>query len=376
MWYNILTTQAKGYQPIAIQPNRCYIKRNPVRGFLLGWYLAIGDLAGFSIWKGIMSQPLPNLIGQKFGKLTVLELSEKKDSRGGGIWVCQCDCGNIKEIKHKNIQTTKSCGCLPTSWKDDPNRIKDLIGKRFRKLTVLRATSERKNHHIVWECLCDCGNTIMVSASHLKNGNVGSCGCLPHQTPIEIIDLTGQRFGKLIVIEMYGRQQFTNSTSIIWTCKCDCGVTKNILGSSLRKGLTKSCGCSFREFNAIKKRARKGSKIMSTKVAVNTLYGQYKRNAEKRDLVFELPIEVFQKLITSPCYYCGIKPSRLLKRARQNSTFFYNGIDRQNNQVGYIISNSVSCCSKCNFRKSTDDFNEFTEWIERVYSNLMEKEII
>lgn len=53
------------------------------------------------------------------------------------------------------------------------------------------------------------------------------------------INLTGQRFGKLVVIkesENIGK----NST---WLCKCDCGITKNILSYNLTSGKSKSCGC-------------------------------------------------------------------------------------------------------------------------------------
>lgn len=57
----------------------------------------------------------------------------------------------------------------------------------------------------------------------------------------KLIDLTGCRFGKLYVIK---RANKTDSYGrIYWLSRCDCGKTKNILGNSLRRGLTKSCGC-------------------------------------------------------------------------------------------------------------------------------------
>lgn len=61
-----------------------------------------------------MSKPI-DLKGKKFGKLLVLKLSHKKTIRGSSIWVCKCDCGNIKEIRGGNLTkkwATKSCGCL------------------------------------------------------------------------------------------------------------------------------------------------------------------------------------------------------------------------------------------------------------------------
>lgn len=57
----------------------------------------------------------------------------------------------------------------------------------------------------------------------------------------EKVDLTGQRFGKLAVLENAGFVKSHHGTQ--WLCKCDCGNTKIIFGSSLKNGLTTSCGC-------------------------------------------------------------------------------------------------------------------------------------
>lgn len=53
------------------------------------------------------------------------------------------------------------------------------------------------------------------------------------------IDLTGQRFGRLTVIE-YDHAEHDGAH---WLCKCDCGTEKVIAGYLLRNGATKSCGC-------------------------------------------------------------------------------------------------------------------------------------
>jgi len=54
------------------------------------------------------------------------------------------------------------------------------------------------------------------------------------------IDLTGQRFGRLVVIK---RVENTKTGQTRWLCLCDCGKEKVIYGNSLRQELTKSCGC-------------------------------------------------------------------------------------------------------------------------------------
>lgn len=56
-----------------------------------------------------------------------------------------------------------------------------------------------------------------------------------------LIDLTGQRFGRLTVISK-DNERITKSGSY-WICKCDCGTTKSVKSSSLRRGEIQSCGC-------------------------------------------------------------------------------------------------------------------------------------
>lgn len=60
----------------------------------------------------------------------------------------------------------------------------NLIGKRFGRLTVKRYLDkeEREYRLNTWECHCDCGNLKEVSTSHLKNGNVVSCGCIKDES--------------------------------------------------------------------------------------------------------------------------------------------------------------------------------------------------
>lgn len=58
------------------------------------------------------------------------------------------------------------------------------------------------------------------------------------------IDLTGQRFGRLLVIREYGRDK---QGAVLWLCKCDCGVETVVTSGHLRSGHTQSCGCLQRE---------------------------------------------------------------------------------------------------------------------------------
>lgn len=83
----------------------------------------------------------------------------------------------------------------------------------------------------------------------------------------KIIDLTGQRFGKLTVLELVGKK---NGKGYYWKCQCDCGNIKDILGSSLRSGNTKSCGCEqykgFQKYNL--------NQSEEAKIPINTRFGK------------------------------------------------------------------------------------------------------
>ena len=55
-----------------------------------------------------------NLIGQKFGRLTVVQRTDKRSSDRQYIWLCQCECGGYAEVITSNLthSCTHSCGCL------------------------------------------------------------------------------------------------------------------------------------------------------------------------------------------------------------------------------------------------------------------------
>lgn len=67
----------------------------------------------------------------------------------------------------------------------------------------------------------------------------------------KLIDLTGQRFGRLTVVKKVNPDDvwyIGSDTSALWLCKCDCGNEVVVLSRCLRRGNTKSCGCYRREW--------------------------------------------------------------------------------------------------------------------------------
>lgn len=64
-------------------------------------------------------------------------------------------------------------------------KIKDLSGQRFGRLLVLYDTSERKRGNVVWHCRCDCGNEVDIRGGNLISGNTTSCGCYSRECIVE-----------------------------------------------------------------------------------------------------------------------------------------------------------------------------------------------
>lgn len=124
------------------------------------------------------------------------------------------------------------------------NKKLELLNERFGKLTVTEFMGTDKKGTI-WKCLCDCGKEKIACGHLLKRGSIKSCGCLGRGGPKR--DLTGKKFGKLIVIRPVVYTEGIRKGKNYWFCKCDCGGTIITLGSNLTNGNTKSCGCLRRE---------------------------------------------------------------------------------------------------------------------------------
>lgn len=187
--------------------------------------------------------------GQKFGRLTALEPTEKRQ-RNSVVWNCLCDCGEFAEVSVSCLKSggTKSCGCLKkeTAARIGAAKRSDISGQRFGRLIALEPTAKRQGTAIVWHCVCDCGNTADISIASLHSGETRSCGCLQKEITSEIgaarkIDLTGQQFGTLTALEATKKRQ---GSSVVWLCRCECGNLVEYSSRALKSGNLKSCGCA------------------------------------------------------------------------------------------------------------------------------------
>lgn len=126
---------------------------------------------------------IQNLIGQKYGKLTVVEEAPKKANRTA--WYCKCDCGNANliHVTGNNLRTgkTKSCGCAKKE-----SKIIDMTGWKMwehgvinSKIIVIEMAGQDKYGDVIWKCRCNCGNgnDFICNGKELRNGSKLSCGC-------------------------------------------------------------------------------------------------------------------------------------------------------------------------------------------------------
>ena len=191
----------------------------------------------------IFISKIVDLTGQKVGHLQLLErIPQYKNNKT--YYRCLCDCGKEYYVAHDQLRrnsTHVSCGCMSGEYSRFGRR-KNYVGEKKNKLTVLEMLYEYGDNKATYmRCRCDCGNECIVSASSWKTGNTKSCGCqkVYASTVGNRVDYTGQRFGKVVVLEIDW-----DSKPTMAKCLCDCGKVFWTRKSHLVTGHVKSCGCS------------------------------------------------------------------------------------------------------------------------------------
>lgn len=171
------------------------------------------------------------------------------------------------------------------------------------------------------------------------------------------IDISGLKFGKLLVIEEASKR--TNKGVLLWRCLCDCGNETTATGSSLKQGNTASCGC-FKVLYGVKYTPQEATARRAMK------------NYSINNRLFKLSFEEFFKRSQFNCFYCGKEPSNLTKSenisewSKLNGDFIYNGLDRVDSSKDYTIDNVVTCCKYCNKSKCALTICDFKSHIKNL----------
>lgn len=242
--------------------------------------------------------------------------------------------------------------------------MKDIkIGDAINNFVVVKQV-ESKNNRKMWLCKCVCGKYHNVSGTHLKNGDVKSCGCISKNNGSNRSkNLLGLRFGKLVVIEMKESKMLGNGKQRMWLCKCDCGDKKICPGSKLTNGTYKDCGCFYRSSGS-KHHNWKGYEDISL-----SLWNSIKSGAKERDIDFSIDIEYAWGIYLNQnrkCAYTGIDIyfSSNINHQRGNAS-----LDRIDSSKGYIKGN-VQWIHK-DINRMKNDFSEevFLSYCKKITEN-------
>ena len=112
-------------------------------------------------------------IGEKFNNLIVLEKSSKKTG-GNSYYICKCDCGNVREAVGQRLTNgeIKACYDCSKNFKDITGK------KFGKLTVLNKTDKRALNREIIQHCKCECGNECDVVGTSLRNGHTTSCGCI------------------------------------------------------------------------------------------------------------------------------------------------------------------------------------------------------
>lgn len=204
----------------------------------------------------------------------------------------------------------------------------------------------------------------------------------------QYLHFVGKKYNKLTILSIEKRKR---CQAVRVLCKCECGIIKTYNLQSIIRFGTKSCGCN--KLQNISKRGKPGQ------TGFRIVYRRYKIQAKKKKLKFELTKKFFKTITQKNCYYCNSTPQNVaihtLKRPKYISKkkwkyrtktpglsetqkigmYIYNGIDRKNNNLGYIKSNCIPCCKYCNVLKGDRSIKDFYNHVKKLYKHLFKSKI-
>lgn len=197
-----------------------------------------------------------DIIGKKFGYLTIEKCVYEDAISKKCKYLCCCDCGNKKILGYSALVKNKSISCGCKNKKPVPinhSLPRNVVGERYGSLIVLNEcephiTPNGSKQRIV-NVKCDCGNVFETRLSAAqKTQKCRMCAGKERR-----VDITGKKYGMLTVISM-ADDYISPSGVHLSRCKCicECGNETIVNMSGLVSGTTKSCGCLNRTAGLLK----------------------------------------------------------------------------------------------------------------------------
>lgn len=223
--------------------------------------------------------------------------------------------------------------------------MRDLTNQRFGRLIALGLTEKRVGGSVVWECHCDCGNTVFVSSGNLTAGHTTSCGCLLRERASRRgklyggsrrHNLIGRRFGRLVVLRELKFKPRIHA-HIGWLCRCECGNYKVAPADLLLSGGTRSCGCLRGELAGALNRTHGLSR---TKEYVALRSRKRWETKKIHDSGWTLQMDQALRELQPVCVVCGSAERLEVDHVKPLSQGY-----------GLLPGNAVMLCKSCNSRK-------------------------
>ena len=169
----------------------------------------------------------------------------------------------------------------------------------------------------------------------------------------------GRSFGSLVVVKSIPG---TKGKAPVFECRCACGNVQRFRKSIVVTGRANACGkCRFNAAIEMKRAINVDRSCLSRR------FHMYAENAKLKNLAFHLTKEQCYGFFLSTCHYCGAPPGSNASRRSDRASVKVNGIDRVDNSMGYITSNCVACCAKCNYAKRDTSVSDFLLWVSAVF---------
>jgi len=164
---------------------------------------------------------------------------------------------------------------------------KIVVGEKYGRLTTIQKAGHSNDHHLLWECRCDCGNITLVQSNNLGKSTF-SCGCFARDRSRQTNsrfddDVIGEKFGRLTVL---GISEERASGHIVLKCMCDCGNVTHVHASHIGKS-SRSCGCLGRETTILRNTRHEESRRGNQSRLYRAWAGMLKRCKNTNDKSFK-----------------------------------------------------------------------------------------
>lgn len=161
------------------------LRPSRIRNALRAWRKALDEIH-------LSINPPTGIIGQRFGRLVVEGMSERKSGKGReALYLCRCDCGKFSHATKTGLTATTqkqhrvSCGCQKAEKLRalGKSNFRSLVGQQFSRLKVVAIADipSLPKRGAMYTCWCACGHVKNARAADLRSGDIQSCGCLARE---------------------------------------------------------------------------------------------------------------------------------------------------------------------------------------------------